>query len=47
MIFYNKISFISIGRLTRQKNYIELLKAFEIFQKKFDINFVKKKILLL
>ena len=46
MIFYNKISFISIGRLTRQKNYIELLKAFEIFQKKFDINFVKENLTL-
>ena len=34
MIFYNKISFISIGRLTRQKNYIELLKAFENLFKK-------------
>ncbi len=34
-IFEKKV-FCSIGRLTRQKNYFELIKGFEIFSKNYD-----------
>lgn len=43
----NNFNIISIGRLTRQKNYIELLKGFYLFQKKYLNQNENKKINLL
>ena len=37
-IFKKKV-FCSIGRLTRQKNYLEMLKGFNFFSKEFNNNF--------
>lgn len=43
----NNFNIISIGRLTRQKNYIELLKGFNLFQKKYLKQSENKRINLL
>lgn len=43
----NNFNIVSIGRLTRQKNYLELLKGFNLFQKKYLNQNENKKINLL
>jgi len=43
-IISKKIQFISIGRLTRQKNYIELLKSLNILKNKLGENFYENNI---
>ena len=43
-LFSNKISFISIGRLTRQKNYLDFFKALSKLKKVLKVNYYEKNI---